>query len=91
MVLHMDPIAVNCPKTNQLKGMVVKIIEEINPDITMHDFRITDGQDNINLIFDIVVPSGYSEEEINEIRERISSTVKAQNEQCSTVINVDEL
>ncbi len=91
MVLHMDPIAVNCPKTNQLKGMVVKIIGEINPDITMHDFRITDGQDNINLIFDIVVPSGYSEEEINEIRERISSTVKAQNEQCSTVINVDEL
>ena len=91
MVLHMDPIAVNCPKTNQLKGMVVKIIGEINPDITMHDFRITDGQDNINLIFDIVVPSGYSEEEIKEIRERISSMVKAQNEQCSTVINVDEL
>ena len=68
--------------------MVVKIIEEINPDITMHDFRITDGQDNINLIFDIVNPFSYTESD-DELKNRIMKAIFERTKNVYCVITVD--
>lgn len=91
MVIHMDPIAVNCPETNRLKEMVEKMLPEIDPEITMHDFRITDGQENINMIFDIVVPIGYSEAQIENAKHKLSEMIKSKDKKYNTVINIDEM
>ena len=54
--IHMDPIVTDCDRTNCTKEQVIKKIKEICPDYTIHDFRMTDGQTHINLIFDVVIP-----------------------------------
>ena len=54
-VIHMDPI-VNDQHTQELKAQVLQLAQEIDPSITIHDFRTTQGPLLTNLIFDMVVP-----------------------------------
>ena len=55
-VIHMDPIATKDPRTNEMKTRVAGLVREIDPDMTIHDFRMTQGPHHQNLIFDVVVP-----------------------------------
>ena len=55
-VIHMDPIATKDPLTNEMKTRVAGLVREIDPDMTIHDFRMTQGPHHQNLIFDVVVP-----------------------------------
>lgn len=74
LVIHLDPIVTNDPKTNELKEHVYNIIKEISPQISMHDFRVVWGTTHSNLIFDICDPFefGMSDAELtNLIAEKI--------------------
>ena len=55
-VIHMDPIATKDPQTNALREKMAALVREIDPAMTIHDFRMTVGPDHQNLIFDVVVP-----------------------------------
>ena len=63
LVLHMDPISIDCPITNELRQLVHNTIEQINPKLSFHDLRITNGENRINVIFDLVVPYEFSSHE----------------------------
>ena len=56
MVLHMDPINIDDPLTNELRDYIRTSVKEIHEDLTIHDFRIVPGETHTNLIFDVVVP-----------------------------------
>lgn len=56
MTIHMDPIETDDKLTNEAKELVIKIINEIDPSLSIHDFRIVHGETHTNLIFDILVP-----------------------------------
>ncbi len=87
--LHMDPVETTNETAKAYKEMVKKIVSEINPDITMHDFRMTDGVKNRNLIFDVVVPYSLkiSDDEVVRI---ISEKIKNEDENLNAVITVDK-
>ena len=89
MVIHMDPIAVNCPKTAQLKEMVCNIVSDMDSSYSVHDFRITDGEENINLIFDLVLPISLTDTERKKIAADVSCRIRKADGRCSTVINID--
>ncbi len=54
--IHMDPIITMDKRIYQLKMTVLEMLNEIDPVITMHDFRVVTGPTHTNLIFDIIVP-----------------------------------
>lgn len=56
MVIHMDPINIDDPLTNELRTMMHTILKGIHEDLSMHDFRIVPGETHTNMIFDVVVP-----------------------------------
>lgn len=58
-VIHMDPVAVGDPETEELRAMVLEILGTIDPVITVHDFRIVKGPTHTNLIFDVAVPFDF--------------------------------
>ena len=89
IVIHMDPISVNSPETNQLKQMVIGIITAIDSSITIHDFRITNGENNINLIFDMVVPCEMKPQKRKIIIESFEQELKAADSRFNAVINID--
>ena len=60
LVIHMDPIITDDPRTNELKEKVHAMITALSPEITMHDFRVVWGPTHANLVFDVCVPFGFS-------------------------------
>lgn len=69
LVLHMDPVKVNDPKTELYRAKVVEAIHQIDPKWGFHDFRIVSGPTHVNLVFDLVIPfeEKYSQEEIEDM------------------------
>jgi len=88
LVIHLDPVITDDAKINDLKIKVRNIIEEISPDITMHDFRVVIGVTHSNLIFDVVVPYDcqYGDEELAEL---ISEKIEKMDGKYRAVITVD--
>ena len=58
-VIHMDPVAVDDPRTETLRAQVEALARELDPAVTIHDFRITPGPLHTNLIFDMVLPHRF--------------------------------
>lgn len=56
MVIHMDPIVIDDPLTNELREFVKAVVKKIDERLSMHDFRMVQGTTHSNLIFDVVVP-----------------------------------
>lgn len=88
-VIHTDPILVNNNKINETREMVKSIIAEIDRDLGIHDFRMTDGENRINLIFDLEVPFHFSDEDRKSTLSIIKKRIQAEDERFACVIKVD--
>ena len=88
LVIHLDPIITDDAKTNELKEVVKKLIEQISPEISMHDFRVVWSMSHSNLIFDIVVPFNFQWRD-DELIELISDRIHQIDTKYHAVITVD--
>lgn len=87
--IHMDPIVTNDPTVDALKEEIRTLLLNIDPVISMHDFRIVTGPTHTNVIFDIVIPFKFSIPE-KELLQLIDDKVKEQHgREYYTVIQVD--
>lgn len=89
LVIHMDPVSVNNEKALRLKEAVNSIVSEESPSFSIHDFRITDGKDNINIIFDLVIDLETSPEQEREIISNIKRKINEYDNHCTAIINLD--
>ena len=89
LVVHLDPTILDSPEINELKEMVNDIICEIDRDLTFHDFRVVVGEENKNVLFDVVVPPEYkySDEELEKII--TDKIAEASNGKIFTVLVID--
>ncbi|MDE5992308.1 MAG: cation-efflux pump, partial [Oscillospiraceae bacterium] len=90
MVIHSDPITVNNEYVDGLKAMVLECAREVFPHCNIHDFRITDGENRINLIFDLVLTDAGSPSERDRITNQIKQNIQSRDERFNTVITVEE-
>ena len=89
LVIHMDPVSVNNEKAIQLKEIVNSIVKEESSSFSIHDFRMIDDNDNIKVMFDLVVDTETSPEQEKEIICNIQSKIKEYDSRCSAEINLD--
>lgn len=54
--IHMDPIDTKNKQLAALKERVSNAIAKLDPDLSIHDFRMVNGDTHVNLVFDVVVP-----------------------------------
>lgn len=88
VVIHMDPIVTDDALTVETKSRVVEALHSINRRLTLHDFRMVDGTEQVNLIFDVVVPNEFAITN-EELKDKISEACKAIDPRYVTVITVD--
>ncbi len=89
LVIHYDPIVTDDEELNQMRALVSAERKQIDPQLTMHDFRMVRGPGHTNLIFDLVIP--YSmENRKKELKERIDERVQFEDKRYYTVITFDE-
>jgi cation diffusion facilitator family transporter len=89
VVIHMDPVAVNCDRTNALRAQMVRVITSVNPHFTLHDFRRVEEGDHVNLVFDLAVPGEMGEADRKAALEKIEREVKALDARYRLVVQVD--
>ena len=92
LVIHMDPMCIHDEKINALKDKVENIIKKYEAVKSMHDFRITEGENKINIIFDIVVDAHdiNTNEKEEELESKITEDIKKLNPLYNCVITVDK-
>lgn len=89
-VIHMDPVVTTDERVGVLKSDLRAVIDVIDKQISMHDFRVVIGPTHTNLIFDVVVPFGYEWSD-KELVEKIGRGVREKlGEEYFCVINVDK-
>lgn len=89
LVVHMDPIEIEDEHVLLIRNRANQAIAEIDDSCTIHDFRVVDGQKQINLIFDLVVPREYDKEKQNEIERTLCEKMKEQDGRYEFVITVE--
>ena len=73
--IHMDPVDTEDERVESLKILVKTILEDIDPRMDMHDFRVVFGETHTNLIFDLVLPFDTQENKglCAEIQRRVQT------------------
>lgn len=89
LVIHMDPIDVNNEHVNAVREQVDAVLCEIDQTLSMHDFRMVDGARQINLIFDVVVPFRYGNDEKRDLMMTIRNKLKEIDSRYNPVVTFD--
>ena len=55
-VIHMDPVDTDDASIARLREQVAELVKQVEPSLTIHDFRVVRGTTHDNLIFDAVLP-----------------------------------
>ena len=55
-VIHMDPVDTDDASIARLREQVAALVKQVEPSLTIHDFRVVRGTTHDNLIFDAVLP-----------------------------------
>ncbi|MBQ7780190.1 MAG: cation transporter [Clostridia bacterium] len=88
-VIHLDPIATEDEKVNEVRKRVGELAKAIHPQITIHDFRMVVGDSHTNLIFDMSVPFSLKRDD-DDIKKEMARLVKVIDEKYLTVICIDK-
>ena len=89
LVIHYDPVVTDDPELDRMRNVVEDILKSIDERISIHDFRMVQGKDNTNLIFDMALPANRMKEQ-KEIKKQLDEQLNRQ-EKCTyhTVITFD--
>lgn len=90
LVIHYDPVVLNDPEWNRVSAMLRKLVSDINPDYSIHDFRMVRGSDRTTLIFDVVIPFDMMKNR-KEIKKQIRHALAETGETYVSVIRFDAM
>ncbi len=88
VTVHLDPIVMNDPLVNEIHDVAVEAVKSVDPTFTLHDFRMTIGETNVNLIFDLVIPTDC-EMCSADAEKAVKEAIQKQRENCFCVIRVE--
>ena len=89
LVIHMDPVETHDERVVEFKELVTSVLDGIDSRLTFHDFRMVDGVERINLIFDLVVPREYKPSVLGKLKARITEDVAKKDRRCCCVITME--
>lgn len=87
-ILHIDPIATKDENVLRIKRLVAEKMTALSPEVTIHDFRISPGPEQSNLIFDVVVPFSLDLTD-DQVQEYAEGLAKELNPCFHTIVEVD--
>lgn len=88
-VIHMDPVSTKDAETMELKKVVTDIVHEIDPVLSIHDFRVVKGPTHTNLIFDMVVPFDFPMPDV-DVADKVQNKIWKYNPVYFAVIEIDK-
>lgn len=89
LVIHMDPVEVDNELVNEKRDLVLGVIKELEAKATIHDFRLVNGEHQINLIFDLVIPYSYSKDAEQKLLTNIVEAIRGIDQRHQCIITME--
>lgn len=89
LVVHMDPIETRNQEILEIRTRVAEALETLDKSCTIHDFRVVQGKERINLIFDVVVPISYDEKKRRMMQEELTGVICSIDSRYQCVITME--
>ena len=89
LVIHMDPVEMKDERVLEIKRKTEEILNELGDACSIHDFRVVYGQEQINPIFDMVIPIEYEEEKRKHLPLALTERLQKLDARYQCVITVD--
>ena len=89
LVIHMDPIETKNAKVDNYRKIAGEVLDQVDSRLSLHDFRIVDGKDQVNLIFDLVVPRDYTPQMKSQVKDQVASGIREKIPGSTCVITVE--
>ncbi len=86
--IHIDPVDVEDDSFNQLLLITRTVLQDVEPRLSLHDFRVVSGEETTRLIFDVTVPFDLRGEAGTLIAE-VERRLKAVDEKLTPVITAE--
>ena len=89
LVIHYDPVVSDDPELQRLKGLCLQLLQQQDDRLSLHDFRMIQGQRHMNLVFDVALPSDLRQRQ-REIRSELECALnREENRVYHVIINYD--
>lgn len=89
ITIHMDPVCSNDPVLQKVRNVIYDTLKKESCIYTIHDLRMTKGDNNMNIIFDMVVPFEEKNDAVKDITHKIKEAISNEDSRFSTVIQID--
>ncbi len=89
LVVHMDPIEMENEEILRVHELVIREMQKTDENCSIHDLRIVEGEEKINLIFDMVVPIEYEEAHKEDLRKELETRLKNVDSRYQCIITVE--
>lgn len=89
LVIHMDPVETKDEQVLAAKAKVEETLQKLDENVSFHDFRMVDGKESINLIFDMVVPSEYDRDREIKLKHDVREELTKVDHRYHCVIMVE--
>ena len=89
LTIHYDPIVTSDARVGVLRVRLNEKVRQIDPALSIHDLRIVPGTTHANVLFDLVLPAGYTGDRAGVIRQ-LREFVAQQDERYVCVIKVEQ-
>lgn len=89
LVIHMDPVETKNEHVLSTKQQVEDVLAQIDETVSIHDFRMVEGREQINLIFDMVIPYEYNKEKQLFLKKELRKKLQEADGRYQCVINME--
>lgn len=90
LVIHMDPLETKNEAVALVRQQVEETVRNLDSKLTIHDFRMVDGKEQINLIFDVVVPYDYDNRRQEKLKHSIQKELQKVDSRYRCVMTVEK-
>lgn len=87
--IHMDPVQTDDAAVSEMYHKVKDMVRQIDPALSMHDFRIVPGPTHTNLIFDVVTPHHFGMSDA-QIKAQLEKKVREMGKDYYAVIEIEK-
>lgn len=90
LTVHIDPLVLDDPIINELKEFTIKMVNEVDPILKIHDFRVVGGDIHSNLVFDVSVPFDCRLS-LEQVKEEVTSKILSERDNLGVVMTAERI
>lgn len=89
VTIHYDPIVTSDAQVGVLRSRLAEYLRQIDEQLSIHDLRIVPGKTHTNVLFDLVIPAGYSGDPA-QLTAQVRAYAKEQDAHYNCIIKVEQ-